>query len=419
MEFIKKFSRTKSAPVSSAAPPGEMKAVVFHGGKSVSVDHVPCPKLQQGTDLIVQVTACSVGPGFCSQVCAGEVPGMEKGQVLGREAVGVVTQIGSDVAQFKEGDRVVLSMVIACGDCSYCRRGEFSACNRTNESREFARLYGGWAPAAVFGSSRLLGNVPGSLAEYVRVPFGDVNCLKIPNGVTDDQALMVGDTAVAGLHAAELAEIKGGESVVIWGLGPVGVIAAKWAKMKGAKRVIGVDLVHERLKTAYDRFGLEVLDRTGLSSAELTKKLLDTLPDGGADVAIDACGAAASPGWMKSMEKAVGMDKESTDILKECATVTRKCGRVVVIADVSGHADNFPIGYIMTKHLTLRAGQVPVQRYWKKVMQVIEGGELDPTELISHRATSLDDAPELIEHACKKDGEFFKAVIHPHHGLSL
>lgn len=416
MEFVKKFTSSEGAQHLGPAPPGQMKAVVWLGGKSVKVEHVAKPKIQDSADLIIRVTACSICPGFCTQVCAGEIPGMEKGQILGREAIGVVDEVGSEIVKFKKGDRVVISFVIACGECSFCRRHEFSACNRTNESSEFTDTYGGWAPAAIFGNSRLLGNVPGSQAEFVRVPIGDVNCYKVPNGVPDEKAVFVAETATTGLHAVEMGQVKQDDVVVIWGLGPVGLMAAQWAKMKGAKRVIGVDLIHDRLKTAYDKFKLDVLDRTGLTSAQVIQKLFELLPERGADVTIDACGFPATQGWMQRMEKAVGMEKESPEVLKECMTITRKFGHISVVADYAGTVDGFPIGHVMMKHLTLRAGQTPVQHYFKQVMDAIEAGELDPSVLISHHAT-LDDVPEAYNHACKKDEGYLKVLIRPseHH----
>ncbi|TMW56297.1 hypothetical protein Poli38472_008945 [Pythium oligandrum] len=412
MEFMKRFTGGSQEEKLGPAPQGQMKAVVWHGGKSIKVEYVPKPKIQDGADLIVRVTASSIAPGFCTQVCAGDIPGMEKGQILGREAVGIVDQVGPEIVKFKKGDRVVISFIIACGECSFCRRREFSACNRTNESKEFAQMYGGWAPAAMFGGSRLHGNVPGSQAEFVRVPFGDANCYKIPDSIPDEKALFAADTAASALHATELGQVIKGDTVVIWGLGPVGLLTAKWAKMKGAKRIIGVDLVHERLKAAYDKFDLEVVDRTGLSTAEVTKKLLDMLPDGGADVTIDACGCSAAQSWMKKMEKAVGVEKESADLLKEIMTVARKCGHVGVIADYNAQTDGFPIGHIMMKHLTLRAGQTPVQKYFKEVLDAIDAGELDPTMLITHHM-ALDDAAAAYQHACKKDEGFLKVLIRP------
>lgn len=411
METMKKtVGRGEHNPAESAnpAPEGRMKAVVWHSAKSIKVETVPKPEIQQGADILVKVTACSICPGFVGQACAGDVPGMENGQILGHEAIGIVEKTGPEICKFSDGDRVAISFVIACGECSFCKRREFSACNRTNESKEFAEKFGGWAPAAVFGHSRLLGNVPGSQAEYVRVPFGDANCYKIPNGVPDEKAVLVPETVVSGLHAAELGEVKNGDTVVIWGLGPIGLMTAHWCRISGAKRVIGVDFHRDRLRFAHDKMSLEVVDRSDMSSGQVTSKLLGMLPDGGADVCVDACGFSGGHGWKAFM----GMEKETPDILKECFTVARKYGRVAVIGDYSGYVDAFPIGHVMMKHLTVRAGKCPAQKYFKVAFDAIEAGELDPSLLISH-TVALDEVPDAYSHCCRKDEGYLKVLVRP------
>jgi threonine dehydrogenase-like Zn-dependent dehydrogenase len=418
MEYVKKMTRSKSEsthPESSAIGTGveQMKAVIWQGGKTVEVAHVRKPRIQEPFDIIVKVTAASICPGFTTQVFEGDIPGMEKGQVLGREAVGIIDQVGSEIVKFKVGDRVAVSFVIACGECSYCKRQEYSCCNRTNDSKEFANMYGGWAPAAIFGYSRMFGNVPGSQAEYVRVPYGDVNCYKVPNAISDEMAVFASETVASGLHAAELGDVKQDDTVVIWGLGPIGLLAAEWCKLKGAKRVIGIDAQHDRLKFAHDKMKLEVVDRSDLNSSQVTTKLLQMLPEGGADVAIDACGYSKAQSWMTKLEKSVGMDKQSADVLKECFTVTRKYGHVAIIADYTGYADAFPIGHVMMKHLTLRAGQCPVQKYFKPVFDAMETGDIDPSVLISH-SMSLDDAPKAYQCLYNKEEGYLKVLLTPH-----
>jgi threonine dehydrogenase-like Zn-dependent dehydrogenase len=408
MEYVKKFTGGGHAESAKPAPEGHMKAVTWHGAKSIKVENVPKPQIEQGADVIVKVTACSISPGFVSQACAGDIPGMENGQILGREAIGVVEKTGPEVVKLQVGDRVAISFVIACGECSFCKRSEFSGCNRTNDSTEFSEKYGGWAPAATFGGSRLLGNIPGSHAEYVRVPFGDVNCYKIPNGVPDEKAVFVSETLVSAMHATELGEVDRGDTVVIWGLGPIGIMTAHWCKMKGAKRVIGIDHHNDRLRFAYDKLNLEVVDRAGLSSEQLTSKLQGMLPESGADVTIDACGFSGRHSWKARM----GIEKESPDILKECFMVARKYGRVAVIADYTGYVDTFPIGHLMMKHLTLRAGECPVQKYFKQAFDAIEAGELDPSVLITH-TVGLDGVPEMYSHCYHKDEGYLKVLVRP------
>jgi len=254
----------------------------------------------------------------------------------------------------------------------------------------------------------MLGSVHGSQAEFVRVPFGDVNCYKIPESVSDEKAVFAGETVASGLHAAELGEVKRDDTVVIWGLGPVGLMAAHWCKLKGAKRVIGVEHLHDRAKFAYDKMNLEVMDRADLSSDQVTSNLLGMLPEGGADVTIYACGLACAHSWMGKM----GMGKGSQDVMKESFMVTRKFGRVVIISDFAGNMDAFPIGHAMMKHLTVRAGQCPVQRYFKTVFDAIEAGEVDPSVLITHRI-GLDEVPAAYSHICKRDEGYLKVLVRP------
>jgi threonine dehydrogenase-like Zn-dependent dehydrogenase len=408
MEYVKSFTGGEHVEHTPPAPEGRMKAVTWRGPKSITVEHISKPEIRKSTDVIVKVTACSICPGFATQACAGDIPGMEYGQILGREAVGIVDEVGSEVSKLQEGDRVAISFVIACGECSFCRRREFSACNRTNDSKEFAKMYGGWAPAAIFGNSRMLGNVHGSQAEFVRVPFGDVNCYKIPDSVPDEKAVFAGETVASGLHAAELGEVKRDDTVVIWGLGPVGLMAAQWCKLKGAKRVIGVEHLHNRAKFAYDKLNLEVMDRAGLSSDQVTSNLLGMLPEGGADVTIHACGIACAHSWMAKM----GIGKGSQDVMKESLMVTRKFGRMVIISDYTGYMDAFPIGHVLVKHLTVRTGQCPVQKYFKTVFDAIEAGEVDPSVLITHRI-GLDEVPSAYSHICKRDEGYLKVLVRP------
>lgn len=411
MEYVKKtftHSGHTASETPELAPDGRMQAVTWRGAKSIKLETVPKPVIEQGADMIVKVTACSICPGFVGKACAGDIPDMENGQILGHEAIGIVEKTGPEIRKFSVGDRVAISFVIACGECSFCRRREFSACNRTNESKEFAEKYGGWAPAAIFGHSRMLGNVPGSQAEFVRVPFGDANCYKIPDGVPDEKAVLVPETVVSGLHAAELGEVKSGDTVVIWGLGPVGLMTAHWCKMRGAKRVIGVDFHRDRLRFAYDRMKLETVDRSDISSNQVTSKLLGMLQDGGADVCVDACGFTGRHGWKALM----GTEKESPDILKECFTVARKYGRIAIIGDYSDYVDAFPIGHVMMKHFTVRAGKCPAQKYFKVAFDAIEAGELDPSLLISH-TVALDGVPEAYSRCCRKDEGYLKVLVRP------
>ncbi|TMW56298.1 hypothetical protein Poli38472_008946 [Pythium oligandrum] len=389
-----------------------MKAIVWKSAKKVACEVVPKPILTHAKDVVVRVTACAICSGSDGHLYSGEVVTMDDGAILGHEACGVVESVGNDVHKFKPGDRVVIAFDIACGECEFCHRQEYSGCDRSNDSHLFEEMYGGHPAAAIYGYSRLMGKVPGSQAEYVRVPFADVNLYPIPDSVPDEKALYVSDVLSTAFHATELGEVGEGDTVAIWGLGPIGLYAAAWSKLKGAKRVIGVDLVPERLTIAREKFGLEVFDRSDLSSAQVLSKLRDLLPRGGVDVAIDATGFRFSQSWMHTIERAIGMETDTPEIIGECMNIVRKYGRVAIIADYIGYANHFPVGHVMMKHLTVRSGQCPVQKYFKRVMEAIEKGQIDPTLMITNRLT-LEQVPEAYDQLFYKQKGYLKVFITP------
>ncbi|DBA01649.1 TPA: hypothetical protein N0F65_010300 [Lagenidium giganteum] len=389
-----------------------MKANVWMGSEKVAYVDKPKPVVTHPSDAIVRVTACSVCSGSDSHLYSGEVPTMDEGAIVGHEACGVIDAVGSDVKAFKKGDRVVIAFSIGCGMCDYCKRGNATGCDQTNDSRLFEELYGGRAAGALFGYSGLMGNVPGSQAEYVRVPFADFNCYGIPDDVPDEKALYVSDVLSTSLHATDLGEVGEGDTVAIWGLGPIGLYSAAWAKLKGARRVIGIDRVPDRLELARTKFGIEVLDRGDLSATQVMEKLHGLLPQGGVDVAIEAAGFRFAESWLHKVERAVGMETDTPEILVECFNVVRKFGRVAVIADYIGYANRFPIGHVVMKHLTVRSGQCPVQRYFKQVMQAIQKGKIDPTLMITHRIT-LAEVPQAYEQLFNKREGYIKVFITP------
>ncbi|KAE9040408.1 Zinc-type alcohol dehydrogenase-like protein [Phytophthora rubi] len=406
-------AHTHGQDTCSKDPAGCMRAVTWTG-KAVKLEHVPKPKIMEASDVVVKVTACSVSPDFATDVC-GDAAGLEKNQILGSEAVGIVDAVGADVHKVKEGDRVAVSFVLACGKCKHCRRQEYAACNCTNSSQEFKQTYGGWAPAAVLGSTRMLGNVPGVQAEYVRVPYGDINCFKLPSGVSDDKAVLGVETTATALHAVDMAKVQEGYHVVIWGLGPIGLQAAHWCKLRGAKTVLGVEHCPERLKFAHDHMNLEVVDRRELSSAQVVAKLQQMLPPAGADAVIDASGCFPSSGWMAKLEKKIGMETqpEPTDTFNELLMIVRKCGHISIVSDYMRSVQSFPIGHVAMKSVTVHAGRTPAQKYYPQVFDAIESGELDPSVLISHRL-ALEDVPEAYSRIAKKDSGFLKVFVAPH-----
>lgn len=397
-----------------------MKAVTYDGthlmgGKTVVFGDHPKPLITHPKDVVLKVELSSIS-GCDLHVYSGLLPTADKGQILGHEAVGTVHETGSDVTKFKRGDRVVVSLNLACGECKYCQRKEFDECDATNDSRLFGDMYGGSrGPAAVLGYSRLLGGVPGCQAEFVRIPFADVNLFHVPHEVSSAKAIFASDIMSTGLHVAAMGRVHEGDIVAIWGLGPVGLMAGFWCLQKGAKRVIGIDHVPERLRLAREKFGFETIDRSGLKSQQVVDKFHEMLPlaqcsGGGADVVIEAAGFRFAQSTKSKVEQTLGMETDSSDILKEMATCVRKFGRVSIIGDYIDTANHFPVGHVMQKHLTVRSGYVPVQRYFAEVMSALQKGLIDPLVLVSHRM-ALQDAPTAYEKLAKYEDGFVKVLL--------
>lgn len=387
-----------------------MRAITWQGPQMIACSMVPKPIVTHPKDVIVQVTACAICSGSDLHFYAGAVPGIDPGFILGHEAMGIIVEKGEAVSKFNTGDRVVISCDIACGECDNCQRQEFSGCRTTNDSK-LAENQFGHAPAAVFGFARMYGNVPGSQAEYVRVPIADVNCYLIPESIPDRKALYISDVLTTSLHAAELGEVKEGDTVCIWGLGPIGLNAIRWCQLKGAKRVIGIDLVKERIDLAKKTFHCEVLDRTGLSSEQVVAELNRQLP-GGADVCIEAVGFRFDISFLHKMERAIGLETDTPEILYECFKVARPYGRISVIGDYAGTANHFPIGMIMMKHLTVASGPNPCQKYFKYVMDMLEAGEVDPTFMITHDIT-MEEVPTAYKMLFNKEDGIIKVFVRP------
>ncbi|EPY49587.1 glutathione-dependent formaldehyde dehydrogenase [Schizosaccharomyces cryophilus OY26] len=392
-------SETYGQPVQD--PSGAtMKAVVFDGSKSVKIQQVPKPTITHPKDVIIKTTACTICSGSDSHMFSGEIPGIDKGAVLGHESCGIVAERGPEVKDLFVGDRVVIAFDIACGSCSFCKRREFVACDTTNDSKIMDVNYGAHH-SAIFGYTKQLGDVPGCQAEYIRVPFADVNCYKLPEDIPDIKGLYMSDVLCTSLHACELGNVKEGNTVAIWGMGPIGLFAGRWAQLIGAKRVIGIESVPERIKIASSRFGFEVINRNEVK--DVPKKILSMIPNG-PDVAIDATGFRFTTSMLQKVERAVGLETDSSDVLLECFQSVRKYGNVSIIADYVGTSNQFPIGHIMMKHLTVRSGQCPCQNYFDRVLEALRSGKINPEWMITHKV-KFDELPDAYGKLFyKKDG---------------
>jgi len=301
----------------------------------------------------------------------------------------------------------VITFDIACGKCDHCKREEYTGCETTNDSRLADKFYG-HAPAALFGYGKLMGEVAGSQAEYVRVPFGDVNCFKIPDDVSDEKALFLSDVVCTSLCGTEMGEVSEGDTVAIWGAGSIGLFTARWCQILKAGRIVVIDSVPERLAVAKS-LGVEILDRTGMSTNEVTDKLLEMEPKGWR-VCIENVGFRFSITTKHKVARALNLETDTADIIDECLTVLQPYGRVSIVGDYAGYANMFPVGKIMFKSATIRSRQANCQKYVPYALEKIRDGTLDPTFIISHRI-KFDDIPMAYEKLHKKEDGYIKVFV--------
>jgi len=322
--------------------------------------------------------------------------------------MGIVEEIGPDVKNLQVGQRVVVSCVIAEGTCEFCQKEKFSLCDMTNPSGEMEKLIGGRI-AGFFGYSHLTGGYPGGQAQYLRVPHADVNCLSVSDTLPDEKVLLLSDVLCTSWHANELGCVEKGSSVAIWGAGPIGLSTAAWAKYRGASNIIIIDSVPSRLDRAKSYLGINTVD---FSNEDPVKSLQQLVP-GGPDVCIDAVGFRYAKSWKHTIEQFFKLETDSIDSLSEAITAVRKGGRVVAIGDYIGLCNHFPIGSLMEKSVTLTGGQVYVQKYWHKLLSILESGEFDPSFLVT-KVMPLEKGPEAYKLFDQKHEDAIKIILKPH-----
>ena len=394
-----------------------MRAVTWHGKNDVRVDTHPDPEIQEPNDIIIKVTSTAIC-GSDLHLYGGFMPEMREGDIIGHEPMGEVVEVGSSITKFSKGDRVVVPFTIACGHCWFCDQHLYSHCDTTNPDAEKAALIMGQAPAGLFGFSHLMGGYPGGQADYLRVPHADVGPIKVPDSISDEQALFLSDIFPTGYMAAENAEIEPGDTVAIWGCGPVGQFAIQSAWMLGAGRVIAIDLIPERLEMARTIGRAEVIDT---SKQNVYDTLMEMTNGRGPDRGIDAVGSEAHAvgGLMEGAIHAVDkvkqmlkLEQDRPQVLREAVKCVRKGGTLSVPGVYIGMIDTFPMGTVMNKGLTIKSGQTHVQHYMPTLLGMIERDEIDPSFVITH-TTSLESAPEMYEtFRDKKDG-CIKVVLKP------
>jgi len=384
-----------------------VKALVYHGNEDVRVEERPKPVLGGPGDALVRVTMTTIC-GSDLHLYHGEIPDLRDGDILGHEFVGVVEEVGSEVRNVRPGDRVVVSAVIACGACWYCQQGLFSLCDTTNPNPVMQELYG-HSTAGIFGYSHLVGGYDGGQAEYVRVPYADVNCLVVPNVLSDEQVLFLSDILCTGWHATEMGEVRAGQTLAVFGCGPVGLMAMEAARVRGVERIIAIDQVPFRLSVARERFGAEAIN---FHEDEPVKTLRELTQGRGPDVCIEAVGFRYSRSLRHTVQKKMKLETDAIDALSDAIRSVRKGGTVSIVGDFIGFANQFPVGAMMEKGLTVRGGQVHVQRYWRDLLERIRVGEIDPTFVITHRMR-LDQAEEAYQLFDSKADNVLKVVLTP------
>jgi threonine dehydrogenase-like Zn-dependent dehydrogenase len=390
-----------------------MKALCWYGTGDVRVETVPDPKILHARDVIIRITTTAIC-GSDLHLFDGFMPTMERGDVLGHEPMGEVVEVGREVGNLRVGDRVVVPFTISCGDCFFCKKQLFSLCDTSNPNAEIARKAMGHSPAGLLGYSHMLGGFPGGQAEYLRVPFADVGPLKIPDGMPDEQVLFLSDIFPTGYMAAENAEIEEGDTVAVWGCGPVGQFTIKSAWMFGAGRVIAIDGVPERLAMAKEHGNAEIIDVT---RAKVYDELMEMTRGRGPDRCVDAVGAEAHASGsfdavVDAAKAAVMLGTDRPHVLREAIMCCRKGGTVSIPGVYIGLLDKVPFGAAMNKGLTLRMGQTNMPKYMKPLLERIQAGEIDPSFVITHRL-QLDDAPTGYKSFRDKEDGCIKVVLKP------
>jgi threonine dehydrogenase-like Zn-dependent dehydrogenase len=361
-----------------------VRALCWEGINKVAVENVRDASILNPHDAVVKVKYSSAC-GSDLHLLGGYVPAMRKGDIFGHEYIGEIVETGPEVKNFKKGDRVLGLPIIACGNCFFCEHDEWSMCDNTNPNAWMPEAINGHAGAAILGYSRIFGGYAGSHAEYVRIPLADRNVWPLPDSVSDEDGVFISDALPTGFMAAEFCGIQPGDTIAVWGCGGVGQMAVASAWLLGAKRVIAVDRVPERLAMAKDKGGAEVVN---FESADVFETLLDMTGGRGPDACIDAVGTesvAAGPlDWYDKAKQAVRLETDRPNALRQILRCVRKAGRVSVVGTYAGYIDKFPMSAVINKNLTLRAGQCSAQRYVGRMIDYVGSGRLKPSYMLTH-----------------------------------
>ncbi len=389
-----------------------MKATCWMGKADMRVEETPDPKIMNPRDAIVKITSTAIC-GSDLHIYDGYIPTMEKGDILGHEFMGEVVEVGKGVTNLAVGDRVVVPFTISCGNCWSCQKGLYSLCENSNPTPKIAETLMGHSPAGLFGYSHMLGGYAGGQAEYARVPYADVGPLKVPEDLTDDQVLFLSDIFPTGYMAAENCDIQPGDTIAVWGCGPVAQFAIKSAYLLGAERVIAIDRFEYRLRMAREKAGAETLN---YEETDILEALKEMTGGRGPDACIDAVGMEAHgeglPGAYDRTKQALRLETDRPLALREAILACRNGGTVSVPGVYGGFIDKFPMGAVMNRSLTIKSGQTHVQRYTRPLLERIQKGEIDPSFIITHHLP-LDEAPHGYKMFRDKEDDCMKVVLKP------
>jgi threonine dehydrogenase-like Zn-dependent dehydrogenase len=394
-----------------------MRALAWHGKHDVRVDTVDDPEILNPRDAIIKVTATAIC-GSDLHLYDGFIPTMQSGDILGHEFMGEVVDVGPK-STLKKGERVVVPFTMACGSCYHCGKHQYSACDNAlpADNQDIAQELYGQPMSGLFGYSHMTGGYAGGQAEYVRVPFSDVGPIVIPDGIDDEKVLFLSDILPTGWMAAENAEIEPGDTVAVWGCGPVGLFAVQSAFLMGAERVIAIDHFPHRLELA-KKFGAETINFEETATYEALMLMTGGI---GPDAVIDAVGLEAHGFFVDNVldqvKKTLMLGTDRPHSIRQAIIACRKGGRVSMPAVYGGFVDKFPLGAFMEKGLTLRTGQTHVQHYMPALLNAIMEGKIDTTFLISHRL-DLEEAPKGYKMFHDNQNEVTKVVLKPGLGVT-
>jgi threonine dehydrogenase-like Zn-dependent dehydrogenase len=389
-----------------------MKALRWHGKKDIRYDTADDPVIEHPRDAILKVSCCAIC-GSDLHLFDGFMPGMKSGDIMGHEFMGEIVEVGKENHALKPGDRVVIPFTIFCGECDQCRRGNYSVCERTNRNAEAASKAFGHTTAGLFGYTHLTGGYPGGQAEYVRVPFADTTHIRVPEGMSDDQALFLGDILPTGWQAAVQCDIQPTDTVAIWGAGPVGQMAIRSAILLGANKVVVIDRVPERLAMARDAGAITI----NFEEESVLDRLAELTDGKGPEKCIDAVGMESHAtrsfdAIYDRVKQAVMLESDRPHVLREMIYVCRPAGILSIPGVYGGLIDKIPFGAAMNKGLTWRMGQTHVNRWTDILTEHIEEGRLDPSFVITHKV-SLEQGPEMYTTFRDKQDGCIKVVLTP------